>query len=486
MLLLLVLPAIARAQTVKKIEYFFDADPGLGNGISIPLIPSALIDTTVILNVSSLSQGLHQLFIRAQDGDDQWSLYHVFPVIKGTAAQPTLVQKIEYYFDNDPGFGNGAAINFLPSGQIDTTVTINTASLTAGLHKLFIRAMDNGGRWSLIHSAPVIAAPGYSQPLTVNKIEFFLDNDPGVGNGIQVPLQPGFIVDTIINLPLPNVTSDTVNLYVRGMDNRGLWGLYHDTIVVVSCALYNFQPDFSFSSASCINDSIAFSTTVNAAQWRWHFGDGDTSALQNPKHQFSQPGNYDVTLYTISSGGCISDTMRKTVVVAAGITVNAGPDQTIYAGEVITLNPVIAGNDSAYLWTPDLYLNNNALKNPSATGVDDITYTITVTAKGGCTASDSILITVDKEPRDIKVPNVFSPNGDGINDVWAIRFLNTFSNCRVLVFNRYGEKIFQSTGYNAPWDGKYKGREVPFGTYYYLIEIPGRSKPFSGYVTIIR
>ena len=483
--LILVVSMVTKAQTVKKIEYFFDSDPGLGNGIQINLAPASEIDTTLIFNVSSLTQGLHQLFIRAQDSDDQWSLYHVFPIIKGTAAQPTLVQKLEYYFDNDPGVGNGTAINFLPSGQIDTTVIISTASLSVGLHKLFIRAMDNGGRWSFIHSAPVIAGPGYYQPLTVNKIEFFLDNDTGVGNGIQVALQPGFIVDTIINLPLPTASNDTVHLYVRAMDNRGMWGLYHDTTIVISCALYTFQPDFIFSSLRCVSDSISFTTMVNAAEWRWHFGDGDTSAIQNPKHVYNQPGSYDVTLYTISSGGCMSDTMHKTILINPTVTVYAGPDQTIYFGDIITLNPVITGNDSAYLWIPNLYLNNNTIKNSSITGVDDIFYSITVTAKGGCTATDSVFIKVNKEPREIKVPNIFSPNGDGINDVWSIQSLNTFRNCKVVVFNRYGEKIFQSTGYNTPWDGKNKGQEVPFGTYYYLIEIPGRSKT-SGYVTVIR
>lgn len=476
----------ARAQTVKAIEYFFDTDPGVGNGTRVNLNAAQIIDTTLVFDMSALSFGLHQLFVRALDSDDEWSLYQVYPVIKGSGGQTAVVQKMEYFFDTDPGTGNGTAIAFTPSGQIDTTVSMDLSSLSPGIHQLFVRSMDNMGRWSLYHSSSVVVGPGTTNPLTVTMLEFFIDNDPGVGNGIHIPLQPGFIVDTTVYVPIPTATNDTVNLYVRGMDNRGLYGLYHDTLIKVDCSLFHFEPDLDFIAGACSNDTVSFTTTTNAGQWKWFFGDGDSSSLQNPKHKYLQPGSYDVSLYVISPSGCISDTAHKTVTIQPGITVNAGPDREIYLGETITLQPTFTGNDSAYQWTPDLYLSNNKLRNPVVTGVDDVTYTITVTGKGGCTASDSVFIKVNKTPREIRIPNVFTPNGDGINDEWTIQFLNTYADCRVIVFNRYGQEVFKSTGYPWAWNGTSKGKVLPAATYYYVIEIPGKEKPLKGFVTIIR
>jgi gliding motility-associated-like protein len=95
-------------------------------------------------------------------------------------------------------------------------------------------------------------------------------------------------------------------------------------------------------------------------------------------------------------------------------------------------------------------------------------------------------VKVITEIREIKVPNIFTPNGDGVNDHWLIQFLNTYANCRVQVFNRYGQKVFESTGYNNPWDGKFNNQPLPFGTYYYIIALRKGMKSITGYVTIVR
>jgi len=86
----------------------------------------------------------------------------------------------------------------------------------------------------------------------------------------------------------------------------------------------------------------------------------------------------------------------------------------------------------------------------------------------------------------IIVPNAFTPNADGINDLWDIKYLQIYTNCVVKVYNRYGQQVYQSTGYSKPWDGTTNGKILPFGTYYYAIDIGDGSKPLSGYVQIIR
>jgi gliding motility-associated-like protein len=84
------------------------------------------------------------------------------------------------------------------------------------------------------------------------------------------------------------------------------------------------------------------------------------------------------------------------------------------------------------------------------------------------------------------IPNVFSPNGDGINDDWQVKFLAQYPNCRVEIFNRSGIKLFESRGYNRPWDGTFKGKPVPIATYYYLINLNNDEPPISGYVAVLR
>jgi gliding motility-associated-like protein len=84
------------------------------------------------------------------------------------------------------------------------------------------------------------------------------------------------------------------------------------------------------------------------------------------------------------------------------------------------------------------------------------------------------------------IPNAFTPNGDGINDTWNIKFIDFYPQCTVKVFTRYGQNVYSSTGYGVPWDGSYKGGRLPVSTYYYIIDLKNGSPPLSGFITIIR
>jgi len=95
-------------------------------------------------------------------------------------------------------------------------------------------------------------------------------------------------------------------------------------------------------------------------------------------------------------------------------------------------------------------------------------------------------LTVIAAPSSLVIPNTFTPNGDGINDTWDIQFLNSYVNCTVNIFSRYGEKVFSSIGYGTPWDGTYRGSKLPLGPYYYVIDLKTGYKLLSGYITIIR
>jgi large repetitive protein len=112
-------------------------------------------------------------------------------------------------------------------------------------------------------------------------------------------------------------------------------------------------------------------------------------------------------------------------------------------------------------------------------------YKVTVTDVNGCELADSVSITGDY-CMAIKIPNSFTPNGDGVNDTWNIPPLQYFPSCAVAIYNRWGQPVFKSIGYPKPWDGTYNNKSLPVGTYYYVIDLKNNTRPLSGYVTLIR
>ena len=187
--------------------------------------------------------------------------------------------------------------------------------------------------------------------------------------------------------------------------------------------------------------------------------------------------------YTFTSNEGCKDSAQQTIKVVPKPQVQL--PQQVYAleGGSVILQPVVTGNASTYGWSPGTWLDNSNVQTPRSTPAGDITYRLTVTSPQGCTAVDDITVKVLTAPI---IPNAFSPNGDGINDVWNIPSLQSFSNCTVQVFNRYGKIVFTSAGYSKAWDGSYNGSSLPAGVYYYIINTGNDKKPYSGSVTILK
>lgn len=156
-------------------------------------------------------------------------------------------------------------------------------------------------------------------------------------------------------------------------------------------------------------------------------------------------------------------------------TVKFGGNATIVYGTQVQLQPVINGNISRYVWAPASGLSDAVIANPIASPAISTKYKLTVYTIDGCTADANIVVKVT-----IRVPNTFTPNGDGVNDAWNIPQLTYYPDCKVKVYNRMGGLVFQSAGYAKAWNGG----ALPAGAYYYVIEADKNT--LSGYVTIIR
>src|ERR1019366_5516519 len=140
----------------------------------------------------------------------------------------------------------------------------------------------------------------------------------------------------------------------------------------------------------------------------------------------------------------------------------AGPGVNIYEGQSTVFNPNIGITGGNILWSPDVALSCDNCESPTASPAVTTEYTITVTDAAGCKASDSLLVTILNG--ELLVPTGFSPNGDGVND--RFRVLNkNLSKVDLQVFNRWGEKVFETTDLFDGWDGTYKGMQQELGVY---------------------
>ena len=112
-------------------------------------------------------------------------------------------------------------------------------------------------------------------------------------------------------------------------------------------------------------------------------------------------------------------------------------------------------------------------------------YSITVTDNNGCVISDSSSIVTDSW--HIEVYKAFTPNGDGKNDVWNIKYISAYPDCEVTIFNEWGMKVFESKGYATAWDGtNSQGKKLPAASYYYIIDLKDGSKVYTGSVALLK
>lgn len=250
----------------------------------------------------------------------------------------------------------------------------------------------------------------------------------------------------------------------------------------------NLSLTTSNDTVVCAGAPVPMLAAVNGtgAAFSWSPGGGlSATNISNPVATISQTSAYTVTA---SLNGCVR-ARTVNIGIKPNPAINAGPDKTILEGELATLDGSGSANPVFIGWTPansiiagvNLY---GAVAKPAATTV----YTLTVRNTDGCTSTDNATVTVI--PYCVKVMNAFTPNGDGTNDRWLVSSSTAcYTRMAVAVYNRYGNLVYKNDTYNNDWDGTYKGKPVPDGTYYYsntYYLIGGKAVTVKGDVTILR
>ncbi|MFZ1528077.1 MAG: CARDB domain-containing protein [Ferruginibacter sp.] len=256
--------AAPAAQNIIAAEYFIDNDPGIGNGIPITVTPGVNItNLPVTVNTSGLVNGVHRVYLRTKSNEGRWSLtnlkefiYNDDPVYPVSAAAAQNIVAAEYFVDNDPGFGAATAISVTAATDISNlNVTVNTAGLTNGIHRVYVRTKSNEGRWSLTNLKDFIVNddPAYpTSPAAAQNIiaaEYFIDNDPGFGAATAISVTAATNISGLaIAANTSGLANGTHRIYVRTKSNEGRWSLTNQQEFIV-----NDDPAYPVSPAAAQN-----------------------------------------------------------------------------------------------------------------------------------------------------------------------------------------------------------------------------------------
>jgi len=347
-----------------------------------------------------------------------------------------------------------------------STYTFNTSNLSPGQYTVSIQT--NNGSTS-------VPCPGTDQIIitVVDQPKPNIGNDTAFcsPNSITLDAGPGAI-HLWSHGPTTQTTtisqSGTYLVYVDGGNYTRCNAM--DTIVVevIDIPVLDLGPD------TCSSVAVPISAGIDQAFYLWNTG-AVTKEITP-----SQSGVYSVTVTYKTGSGCDASDSK----VFNIITVDLGPDTTICTHETLTLVAPTApsGHSYAYLWSPSGSQTQTLVLADEFEGV----YHITLDVGGGCTGN----ITVTVIPCAITIPNVFTPNSDGYNDYFVIDGIDNFPNSRLVIYNRWGQRVFESDDYNSSNYWSAEGHSD--GVYYYVLyqkrKMQGKSEyqEYSGSVTVLR
>lgn len=249
-------------------------------------------------------------------------------------------------------------------------------------------------------------------------------------------------------------------------------------------------PSVDFTVKDICADTAALVSGINldpslaVRQWIWQFGDGNTGSGTTTRHLYSRGGSFDVKLIAIANNGCSSSVVNKPITVYK-TRAFAGNDTIAAINQSITLR---GSGQGSILWSPASGLSDPTILNPVATLQSDATYILSASTPVGCVSRDTVRIKVYRGP-EFYVPNAFTPNGDGKNDRFRCLAVGMESVEYFRVFNRHGQLVFSSPGYQDGWDGTIRGVKQPAGTYVWMVkgrDFTGKVHSKSGAATLIR
>jgi gliding motility-associated-like protein len=223
----------------------------------------------------------------------------------------------------------------------------------------------------------------------------------------------------------------------------------------------------------------------------WNYGDGTTGTMNQTSHCYTSPGTYSVSISTSDMNNCSSSSTHAGMVHVfpkPHVAFTASPGFAVTPNQQIHFTDQSTGPTS-WSWNFGGAFSSN--QNPVHTYTDSGSYwvTLVITNSYGCKDSVKELVIVRKENAFL-IPNTFSPDGDGKNDLFEIK-ADAYPQFQIDIYDRWGVLVFSSNDITKSWDGKvmHTGREAVMGTYYYVLSLgspSSQTKNYNGFLTLFR
>jgi gliding motility-associated-like protein len=589
----------SNVSNISAAEYFFDTDPGSGNATPLSIPSGATSTFTVSLPANGLQPGFHFLAIRVKDANGKWGVFESRGFyVTGSTTDVASITQAEYFFDADPGNGNGASLS-VPSGAISTfTATIPVTGLTPGFHFLTIRAKRAEGKWGIFESRGFYISASSATTGDIVAAEYFIDTDPGEDNGKQLAVNPsGSTINQVFPVATNGISSGTHILGFRVKDANGIWSSPEtQTFTVLACTppaaptaanvsrcnngavtlqasagasgiqVYKWYADAStttslFTGASFTTPSLIATTDyfvsvfdlatlcesgrtlvkaiINTISKPTLNANGIISLCQGASFLLSAPAGF--TQYTWSNGGLTQQVLVTasgsfSVTVGNGTCTSEVSDLVTFTfttepcggGVIVDPNnkpPVIASARASTIIGGKIILPLAGLLSDANNNLDISSLRIAAPPLSGAqvsiNASQELVIdyininfsgqeTVTLQVCDLNVScsqqqitidvtgqvfvyNALSPNGDGLNEVLFIEYialLEEAKNNTVRIFNRWGDVVYEAENYNnasIAFRGiSTSGDAIPAGTYFYRIDFKSGLPAKTGFFSLRR
>jgi hypothetical protein len=388
---------------ITYMEYFIDADPGVGNGISVPVTAGQSVENVSFnFPIASLSDGFHLLSIRARNADNNWSATTYRPFVKfnlngGSSSTPSDITYMEYFIDADPGVGSGISVP-VTAGQTLDNISFNfpITALSDGFHLLSIRARNADNNWSATTYRPFVKfnlnGGSSSTPSDITYMEYFIDADPGVGNGVSVPITAGQTVENVnFDVDINGVINGIHLLSVRAKNAYNQWSA---TTVDAFTKKDNIVSIGSVSAAFCRETPFDVPFAVSGT-----FGASNVFTLQlsNASGDFTSPTVLGT--FTGNTSGTLNASIPAGITVAPGYRLRivasdpTDDKQPIKVFEVLAVCPPPCTTSLTLQSTADDYSSGIVLKEVSnTTGTMEATNKITGTANVTYNAGRSVIL----------------------------------------------------------------------------------------------
>lgn len=273
---------------IASVEYYFDTDPGIGNGIILDIDPDIdILDQNFNISTTGLSQGTHRLFLRVVNVDGSSSMYthKTFRIYDLPATNSTDIVEAEFFFNTDPGFGNGNIRAVSNATVMNRNFSFSTAGLPVGTHKLYFRVKNSNNQWSMYTYKTFRKS---DVPLTniadIVEAEYYFNTDPGLGNGTNIDVADVGSLDENFSIATSSLAIGTHRMFMRVKNSNNSWSMYDNktfrvfdvpeiNTASIVAAEYFIDVDPGFGSATALSvsgdnldENLTIPTSASLAQ----------------------------------------------------------------------------------------------------------------------------------------------------------------------------------------------------------------------------